>query len=53
MEIKIDLVWLRRKKMNSEVTVVMYHYIRDLKNSRYPNIKGMDIKNFKKQIKFF
>ena len=39
--------------MNSEVTVVMYHYIRDLKNSRYPNIKGMDIKNFKKQIKFF
>ena len=39
--------------MNSEITVVMYHYIRDLKNSRYPNIKGMDIKNFKKQIKFF
>ena len=39
--------------MKSEVTVVMYHYIRDLKNSRYPNIKGLDIEKFKKQIKFF
>ena len=39
--------------MKSEVTVVMYHYVRDLKNSRYPNIKGLDIDKFKKQIKFF
>ena len=39
--------------MKSEVTVVMYHYVRDLKNSRYPNIKGLDIQKFKKQIKFF
>ena len=39
--------------MKSEVTVVMYHYIRDLKNSRYPNIKGLDIEKFKKQIKYF
>lgn len=39
--------------MKSEVTIVMYHYVRDLKNSRYPNIKGLDIKKFKKQIKFF
>ena len=39
--------------MKSEVTVVMYHYVRDLKNSRYPNIKGLDIEKFKKQIKFF
>ena len=31
----------------------MYHYVRDLKNSRYPNIKGLDIEKFKKQIKFF
>lgn len=30
----------------------MYHYIRDLKNSRYPNIKGLDISLFKKQIDF-
>ena len=39
--------------MKSEVTVVMYHYVRDLNNSRYPNIKGLDIEKFKKQIKFF
>lgn len=39
--------------MKSEVTVVMYHYVRDLKNSGYPNIKGLDIEKFKKQIKFF
>ena len=39
--------------MKSEVTVVMYHYVRDLKNSRYPNIKGLNIEKFKKQIKFF
>ena len=39
--------------MKSEVTIVMYHYIRDLKNSRYPNIKGLDIEKFKKQLKFF
>ena len=39
--------------MNNETTVVMYHYVRDLKNSRYPNIKGLDIERFKKQIKFF
>ena len=39
--------------MKSEVTVVMYHYVRDLKTSRYPNIKGLDIEKFKKQIKFF
>ena len=39
--------------MKSEVTVVMYHYVRDLKNSRYPNIKGLDIDKFKRQIKYF
>ena len=31
----------------------MYHYVRDLRNSRYPEIKGMDISLFKKQISFF
>ena len=31
----------------------MYHYVRDLQNSRYPDIKGMDVSLFKKQISFF
>lgn len=35
-----------------ELTVVMYHYVRDLKNNRYPNIKGLDLKDFKAQIAY-
>jgi len=31
----------------------MYHYVRDLKHSRYPGIKGMDLALFKKQLDFF
>ncbi len=34
----------------SNLTIVMYHYVRDLTNSRYPNIKGLDISLFKEQI---
>lgn len=30
----------------------MYHYVRDIPNSRYPEIKGLDIKLFKKQINY-
>ncbi len=35
---------------NRKLTVVMYHYVRDLKHSRYPNIKGLDTSLFKEQI---
>jgi len=31
----------------------MYHYTRDLKHSRYPNIKGLDLDLFKQQLNFF
>lgn len=30
----------------------MYHYVRDLKNSKFPNIKGLDIKEFVQQINY-
>jgi len=30
----------------------MYHYIRDLKSSRYPDIKGLDLNLFKEQINY-
>jgi peptidoglycan/xylan/chitin deacetylase (PgdA/CDA1 family) len=30
----------------------MYHYVRDLTNSRYPGIKGLDIDLFRQQIDF-
>lgn len=39
--------------MNSKVTIVMYHYVRDLKNSRYSEIKGLDVSLFKEQINYF
>lgn len=33
--------------------ISMYHYIRDLKHSRYPKIKGLDVDLFRRQIAFF
>ena len=38
--------------MSNRLTVVMYHYVRDIKNSRYPAIKGCDVRLFKEQILF-
>ncbi len=32
------------------VTIVMYHYVRDIKNSRYPRIKGLELKDFEEQL---
>ena len=32
------------------LTVVMYHYVRDLKNSKYPALKGLDVQLFEEQI---
>lgn len=37
---------------DNELTVVMYHYVRDLKNSRYPEIKGLDINVFDRQLDY-
>jgi len=31
----------------------MYHYVRPIKNSRYPKIKGLELDSFKKQISYF
>lgn len=33
--------------------ISMYHYTRDLKHSRYPGIKGLDLELFKLQLDFF
>ena len=38
---------------NSGVTIVMYHYVRNLSNSRYPGIKGLELSRFREQIEFF
>jgi len=31
----------------------MYHYVRDLQNTRYPAIKGLDIRLFREQLYYF
>ena len=51
MQIKIDQA-LFRKAMNKKVTIVAYHYVRELKFSRYPQIKGLDTALFKEQIAY-
>ena len=30
----------------------MYHYTRDLKHSRYPDIKGLDVQQFRQQLEY-
>jgi len=37
---------------NSSLTIIMYHYVRKVKNSLYPKLKAFEISDFKKQIKF-
>ena len=38
---------------NGKLFISMYHYTRDLQHSRYPEIKGMDIRFLRKQFEFF
>lgn len=37
----------------NKLFISMYHYTRDLRHSRYPDIKGLDIDLFRRQIEFF
>ena len=34
------------------VHIIMYHYVRDLRRSRYPGIKGLDVELFRRQLDF-
>ena len=36
----------------NNLTIVMYHYVRDLENSRYPNINGLDLHLFREQVHY-
>jgi peptidoglycan/xylan/chitin deacetylase (PgdA/CDA1 family) len=38
--------------MPKQITIVMYHFVRDLQHSRYPKIKGITIKEFKEQLSY-
>ena len=37
----------------NKLYISMYHYTRDIKNSRYPAIKGLETEDFKRQLDFF
>jgi peptidoglycan/xylan/chitin deacetylase (PgdA/CDA1 family) len=39
--------------VTSRLTIVMYHYVRDLSRTRYPRIKGLDLARFRGQLEFF
>ena len=34
------------------LTIVMYHYVRDLRNSAFPRIKGLDLAAFRRQLDY-
>lgn len=36
----------------SKLTIVNYHYIRDFKNSRFPNLKGCELAKFREHMKY-
>ena len=40
-------------KQNHSINIVAYHYVREIKNSSFSNLKGIEYNLFKKQIKFF
>jgi peptidoglycan/xylan/chitin deacetylase (PgdA/CDA1 family) len=33
-----------------KITIVMYHYVRDLEHSRFPAIKGLSVERFRRQL---
>lgn len=36
----------------SKLSIVMYHYVRDLKSSRFPEIKGLEFEQFVEQVEY-
>ncbi len=38
--------------MTRKVTIVMYHYVRDLRHSRFPAIKGLSVDRFCRQLDY-
>ncbi len=41
------------KTANNNIHIVMYHYVRNIKKSKYPNLKGLEFSDFRKQIIYF
>jgi len=43
---------IAKPKRENLITIITYHYVRDISNSRYKKIKGRTIDTFKRQIKY-
>src|SRR6267143_4668092 len=39
--------------MNYSCKIIMYHYVRPIKNGTYPQIKGLELEGFIRQMEFF
>ena len=52
MDKQNNLERCQNEENEEKLFVIMYHYVRDLKHSRYPSIKGLDIGLFQKQMEF-
>ena len=39
-------------KKEKQLTIVMYHYVRPIKNSKFPKIKGLELHSFTKQLDY-
>ena len=38
--------------INRKLTIIMYHYVRNIEHSRYPKIRGLEISRFKAQLNY-
>ena len=38
--------------MSRQVTIITYHFVRDLAHSRYPEIKGLPLEHFREQVAY-
>ena len=36
----------------TKLKIVMYHYVREIEGSAYPNIKGLEIAGFRRQLDY-
>ena len=36
----------------TNLTIITYHYVRKIQNSKYPKIKGLEIDSFKGQLEY-
>ena len=36
----------------NELTIIMYHYVRPINDSKFPGIKGLEVKAFSRQLDF-